>query len=61
MTAMGTLPGEAFPRPRGIYALDSAQGTTNNGVSMRDANIRSNSFVNGYMLRAAWKASLIGQ
>ncbi|MBC8096281.1 MAG: hypothetical protein H7Y43_10740 [Akkermansiaceae bacterium] len=43
-----------FDRPRGIYALDSALGSTNNGVSMRDANMRTNSFVTGYALRTAW-------
>src|ERR1051325_7254322 len=47
-------PVESILRPRGIYVLDSSQGTITNGVSMRDANIRSNSFVNGYMLRAPW-------
>ena len=47
-------PAGTFDRPRGIYVLDSAQGTMTNGVSMRDANIRSNSFVSGYMLRASW-------
>ena len=43
-----------FPQPRGIYALDSANGYVTNGVSMRDANIRSNDFVSGYVLRAPW-------
>jgi dienelactone hydrolase len=56
VAATGALPVESFDRPHGIYALDSAQGTMTNGVSMRDANIRSNSFVNGYMLRASWEA-----
>src|SRR6185369_10634796 len=48
-------PVEGFNRPRGIFALDSAQGTNINGVSMRDANIRSNAFISGYMLRASWE------
>ena len=40
---------ESFPRPHGLYVLDSVVGTTNiNGVSMRDANIRTNDFVTGY-------------
>src|SRR5262245_49278835 len=51
----GAPPDDSFSRARGIYVLDSAQGTTNNGISMRDANIRSNAFVNGHMLRAAWE------
>jgi dienelactone hydrolase len=42
-------------RPRGIYVLDSAQGTQIGGVSMRNANIRTNSFVTGYVLRANWE------
>lgn len=42
-------------RPRGIYVLDSAQGTQLGGVSMRDANIRTNAFVTGYVLRASWE------
>lgn len=42
-------------RPRGIYVLDSAQGTQIGGVSMRNANIRTNAFVAGYVLRAAWE------
>lgn len=42
-------------RPRGIFVLDSAQGTLINGVSMRDANIRTNSNLTGYVLRAAWQ------
>src|SRR5215470_7478904 len=54
-TATAAPPVDSFSRPRGIYVLDSAQGTSTNGVSMRDANIRSNSFVTGYMLRAAWE------
>ncbi len=49
------IAGESFPCPRGIYVLDSLAGTTNiNGVSMRDANIRTNDFVTGYALRADW-------
>ena len=43
-----------FPQPRGIYVLDGANGHSTNGVSMRDANIRSNDFVSGYVLRAPW-------
>jgi dienelactone hydrolase len=42
-------------RPRGIFVLDSAQGSLIGGVSMRDANVRSNAFVTGYVLRAAWQ------
>jgi dienelactone hydrolase len=50
------VPGNAASgRPRGIYVLDSSQGTQIGGVSMRDANIRSNAFVTGYVLRAAWE------
>ena len=45
-----------FPQPRGIYALDNSTGYITNGVSMRDANIRSNDFVSGYVLRAPWQA-----
>jgi len=37
-----------FPRPRGIYALDSGQGT------YREANIRDYPFVTGYCLRPSW-------
>ena len=49
------IAGENFPCPRGIYVLDSMAGTTNiNGVSMRDANIRTNDFVTGYALRVDW-------
>ena len=49
------LAGESFPCPRGIYVLDSMVGTTNiNGVSMRDANIRTHDFLTGYALRADW-------
>lgn len=42
-------------RPRGLYVLDSAQGTQIGGVSMRDANLRTNAFVSGYVLRASWE------
>ena len=45
---------DSFDRPRGIYALDSALGSITNGVSMRDANLRTNDFVTGYVLRSAW-------
>ena len=48
------LPAAGFPQPRGIYVLDNSTGFTTNGVSMRDANIRSNDFVSGYVLRAPW-------
>ena len=49
------IAGEDFPCPHGIYVLDSMVGTTNiNGVSMRDANIRTNDFVTGYALRGDW-------
>lgn len=49
------MAGESFPRPHGIYVLDSAVGTTGgNGVSMRDANIRTDDFVTGYALRVGW-------
>lgn len=41
-------------QPRGIYVLDGPGGVLSNGVSMRDANIRSNDFVAGYALRVAW-------
>ena len=40
--------------PRGIYVLDSQAGSNVNGVSMRDANIRTNAFVTGYVLRSDW-------
>jgi len=43
-------------QPRGIYVLDSSQGSLIGGVSMRNANIRTNSFVTGYVLRAGWDA-----
>jgi len=42
-------------RPRGIFVLDSGQGTSIGGVSMRDANIRGSNFVTGYVLRASWQ------
>lgn len=52
-----SAPTNAFPtgRPRGIYVLDSTQGTQIGGVPMRDANIRTNAFVTGYVLRASWE------
>ena len=54
-TCSGALASEAFPCPHGIYVLDSQASTTNiNGVSMRDANLRTNGFVTGYALRADW-------
>ena len=48
------LPAAGFPQPSGIYVLDSSTGYSTNGISMRDANIRSNDFVSGYVLRAPW-------
>ncbi len=48
-------PTDLWPQPLGIYALDSGNGTMTNGYSLRDANIRTSSFVSGYMLRAPWK------
>lgn len=48
-----------FSRPRGVYCLDSA-GATNytttfgKAISLRDANIRALSFVDGFTLRVAW-------
>lgn len=44
-----------FLQPRGIYVIDSLIGQSTNGVSMRDANIRSNDFVSGYLLRPHWQ------
>ena len=42
------LASTGYPCPRGLYVLDSSVGTTNiNGVSMRDANIRTNACVTG--------------
>lgn len=38
-----------FPRPRGIFALDSRTGT------YRDANIRDYPFVAGYAWRTSWE------
>ena len=43
-----------YSQPQGIYVLDSSAGTMTNGISMRDANIRSNDFVTGYVLRVNW-------
>jgi hypothetical protein len=42
-------------RPRGLFVLDSSRGTLIGGVSMRDANVRSNAFLTGYVLRAPWQ------
>ncbi|MBX7210688.1 MAG: dienelactone hydrolase family protein [Verrucomicrobiaceae bacterium] len=48
-----------FSRPRGVYCLDSA-GATNytttfgKAISLRDGNIRTHSFVDGFTLRVAW-------
>jgi len=47
-------PGAMVRRPRGLFVLDSAAGTQINGVSMRDANLRSYAFLSGYVLRVAW-------
>jgi len=44
----------SFKQPRGIYLLDSTAGTTIGGVRMRDGNIRSSPFVDGYVLRTEW-------
>ena len=41
-------------QPRGIFVLDSTAGTTINGVSMHDANVRNLPFVDGYVLRTEW-------
>ena len=48
-----------FNRPRGIFVLDSAgpanySTTLGTTISLRDGNIRSNSFVDGFTLRVAW-------
>jgi dienelactone hydrolase len=43
-----------FKQPRGIYLLDSAAGTTINGVAMHDGNVRNLAFVDGYVLRTEW-------
>jgi hypothetical protein len=50
-----TPPTTSGARPRGIFVLDSSSGRSINGVSMRDANLRTHSFVAGYVLRAAWE------
>lgn len=48
-----------FSRPRGVFCLDSG-GVTNytttfgKAISLRDANIRSHAFVDGFTLRVAW-------
>lgn len=52
-------PAEKFPRPRGIYALDSSGGTSyttsfGKNVSLRDSGMRSLPFVDGFTLRVAW-------
>lgn len=52
--SLGIHATDKFPVPRGIYAIDSGAGFITNGVSMRDANIRTNDFVSGYVLRAGW-------
>ena len=48
------VPGPATDRPRGLFVLDSRQGTPHNGGTLRDANLRSHDFIDGYALRAAW-------
>jgi len=52
-------PANAFPRPTGIYALDSGAGTQytradGTTISLRDAVIRAAPFVDGYTLRVGW-------
>ncbi|MBI5709139.1 MAG: hypothetical protein HZC42_02390, partial [Candidatus Eisenbacteria bacterium] len=52
LAALGLGPRSAqaeFPRPRGIFALDSRNGT------YRDANIRDYPFVAGYAWRTSWE------
>jgi len=54
-----TAPAAQFSRPRGLFVLDGG-GATNytttfgKAISLRDANIRSHSFVDGFTLRVAW-------
>lgn len=48
-----------FSRPRGVFILDSAGAanyTTTFGstISLRDGNLRSHAFVDGFTLRVAW-------
>jgi dienelactone hydrolase len=52
-------PAAQFSRPRGVFILDSggpANYTTSFGssISLRDGNIRSHNFVDGFTLRVAW-------
>lgn len=52
-------PSAAFPRPRGIYVLDTGGPSTytttfGKPVSLRDGAIRDLPFVDGYTLRVAW-------
>lgn len=47
-------PPAALRRPRGLFVLDSAAGGQINGVSMRDANLRTHDFLSGYVLRVPW-------
>lgn len=54
-----TAPAARFTRPRGIFILDSggpANHTTTFGsqISLRDGNIRSHAFIDGFTLRIAW-------
>ncbi len=49
-----------FSRPRGVYVLDSAgpanyTATFGATISLRDGNIRSLPFVDGFTLRVAWR------
>jgi dienelactone hydrolase len=52
-------PSAAFPRPRGIFVLDTGGPPTytttfGKAVSLRDGAIRDLPFVDGYALRVAW-------
>jgi len=47
--------GKAFGRPRGIFILDSRQGTPYRNGTLRDANLRDYPFVSGYVLRSSWE------
>jgi dienelactone hydrolase len=49
-----------FSRPRGVFVLDSVGGTNYTttfgaAISLRDGNIRSHAFVDGFTLRIAWR------
>jgi hypothetical protein len=41
-------------RPRGLFILDSREGTSYRDGTLRDANLRDYPFVDGYVLRASW-------